>query len=91
MIDIVWPDLMCALEVDGPRHYLWSHEHRRLVPRQRTQMMRAIMRGLGWTVSHVPYYVWWSLSHAKKPNAQQRYLRLRVPIAAFRARKMHKK
>ena len=51
------PEAMTAIEVDGPTHYVKCKGEQRL-ENGHTKFKSRILRQLGWTVIHVPYFEW---------------------------------
>eukprot|EP00633_Aureoumbra_lagunensis_P014292 CAMPEP_0197346868 /NCGR_PEP_ID=MMETSP0893-20130614/6546_1 /TAXON_ID=44058 ORGANISM="Aureoumbra lagunensis, Strain CCMP1510" /NCGR_SAMPLE_ID=MMETSP0893 /ASSEMBLY_ACC=CAM_ASM_000539 /LENGTH=71 /DNA_ID=CAMNT_0042856279 /DNA_START=33 /DNA_END=248 /DNA_ORIENTATION=- len=55
---------MTAIEVDGPTHYLIKGKGKQQIENGRTRFKSRILRQLGWTVIHVPYFEWDTLIDA---------------------------
>ena len=78
-VDIAWPSVRLALEVDGPRHFLSSCRH----PSLRTTdgpsgLKQRLLKLAGWRVISVPYFDWWD---AVERGGQLAYLRQLVQPA----------
>jgi len=73
-LDMAHPGTMTAIEVDGPFHYLESKGKQR-VENGRTRFKSRIVRQLGWTLIHVPYFEWDALIDAA---AQDSYLQSKL-------------
>jgi hypothetical protein len=65
-------NIVRAVEVDGPSHFLLPDERGECAPNGRTRLKRRLLASAGWRVVAVPYYEWDALGGAE---AQQRYLR----------------
>lgn len=68
-LDVAWPDVKCAIEVDGPLHFSANTR----LPLGATRLKRHLLASAGWTVASVPFYAWDRLGATQEQK--QRYLR----------------
>ena len=72
-LDIAWPDVACALLVDGPTHFFSGTTHYTPL----SKLHHHIVSGAGWTVTHVQHFGWDRVKAS--PSRRETYLRKRVP------------
>eukprot|EP00634_Sargassococcus_sp_CCMP2135_P007356 CAMPEP_0198661762 /NCGR_PEP_ID=MMETSP1467-20131203/43841_1 /TAXON_ID=1462469 /ORGANISM="unid. sp., Strain CCMP2135" /LENGTH=167 /DNA_ID=CAMNT_0044398227 /DNA_START=1 /DNA_END=501 /DNA_ORIENTATION=+ len=57
-LDLAQSESKCAIEVDGPSHYMKDATSGELIANGATQFKARLLRSYGWQVSHVAFYEW---------------------------------
>ena len=67
-LDVAWPAIKCALEVDGPLHFAANTRR----PLGATRLKRQLLAHAGWKCISVPYYAWDRLGST--PEQKEQYI-----------------
>ncbi|KAJ8611497.1 hypothetical protein CTAYLR_010483 [Chrysophaeum taylorii] len=80
-LDMAQPDTLCAIEVDGPTHYLRSTQR---VLNAQTRLKSRLLKALGWGVSRVPSFEWELIDGDL--DKQDAYVKRKIKLAMASAR-----
>ena len=73
-LDLADPEAKRAIEVDGPFHYLKDVSTGDYVVNGPTQFKSRLLRGLGWQITHVPFFDWDHKSRSERRELLKNHL-----------------
>ena len=73
-LDLADSERKRAIEVDGPSHYLKDVSTRDYIVNGSTQFKSRLLQGLGWQVTHLPFFDWASKTTSERHQLLQHHL-----------------